>query len=167
MMPYFRSQPPPPRLPEGYQLNSEDLPVEADRVNAFLQRCGGPIRQDERVALALERSAWSLRIVRNGELVGFVRATSDEALNANLWDLAVLPGEEPREKLYGVLVNSALNRLRRELPGCSISLAACPEAIPILEQQGFITDPNGIRAMGMALLTSMEGLEPPTFRTGI
>ena len=54
------------------------------------------------------------------------------------------------------------------------SAAAGEELIPVLETYGFISDPNGIRAMGLDLKqegerekTSMEGLEPPTFRTGI
>ena len=49
------------------------------------------------------------------------------------------------------LVHTALNRLRRELPGCSISLSAPPEAVKALTQQGFVVDPGGIRAMGLAL----------------
>ncbi|MFZ4804210.1 MAG: N-acetyltransferase [Synechococcus lacustris] len=151
MMPYFRSQPPPPRLPQGYGLSCEDLPVNAEAVNALLQRCGAPARPDGRIALALERSAWTMRLERENQLVGFLRITSDQALNANLWDLAVLPEEPQREKLLAVLVHAALCRLRKELPGCSISLAAVPEALPVLETYGFITDPNGIRAMGLNL----------------
>ena len=42
-------------------------------------------------------------------------------------------------------------RLRRELPGCSISVAALPEAIEPLRRQGFVVDPGGIRAMGLQL----------------
>ena len=151
MMPYFRSQPPAPRLPEGYSLVMEDLPVHAAAVNAFLQQCGAPLRSDSRMALALERSAWSVRVLRDQDLVGFVRITSDQALNANLWDLQVLPADEHAEQLLAVMVHASLNRLRRELPGCSISLAAPPIAIAVLERYGFITDPSGIRAMGMTL----------------
>jgi hypothetical protein len=83
--------------------------------------------------------------------VGFVRATSDLALNANLWDLAADPGEPDRGQLLLVLVHTALNRLRRDLPGCSISVAALPEAVEPLRQQGFVVDPGGIRAMGLQL----------------
>jgi len=86
-------------------------------------------------------------------LVGFVRATSDQALNANLWDLAVAP-EEPvgiQGQVLQVLVVAALGRLRRELPGCSISVAAPQGALAALKQQGFVVDPGGIRAMGLRL----------------
>ncbi len=173
-MPYFRSSNAAPQLPEGYQLQWEPLPTAADEVNRLLQSCGAPNRSDSRVALALERSAWSLRLHKANQLVGFLRVTSDEALNANLWDLVVLPNEPEKQKLLEVLVYAALNRMRKQWPGCSISLAAGEELIPVLETYGFISDPNGIRAMGLDLKqegerekTSMEGLEPPTFRTGI
>ena len=62
MMPYFRSQASPPRLPEGYLLAWETLPVAVDDVQALLERCGAPIRPMARLALALERSSWSVRV---------------------------------------------------------------------------------------------------------
>ena len=147
----FRSQPPPPALPEGYRLEPEHAPELAE-INGLLVACGDPSRPLERLQAALERSAWQLN-VRNpaGSLVGFVRATSDLALNANLWDLAADPLDAHRPQLLLVLVHTALARLRRELPGCSISVAAPPEALEALRSQGFVVDPGGIRAMGLRL----------------
>ena len=58
----------------------------------------------------------------SGELVGFVRATSDLALNANLWNLCARP-VRIRPQLLAVLVHRSLNMLRKDLPGCSLS---CP-----------------------------------------
>ena len=152
MMPYFRSQASPPRLPEGYVLAWETLPVDVDDVQALLERCGAPVRPVARLALALERSNWSVR-VRDADdrLVGFLRITSDGALNANLWDLAVDPDVDSHQTVLTVLIHSAVSRLRRELTGCSISLAAPPDTLDVLENQGFLVDPNGIRAMGLAL----------------
>mgnify|MGYP003335555793 FL=1 len=152
MMPYFRSQASPPRLPEGYVLAWETLPVDVDDVQALLERCGAPVRPVARLALALERSNWSVR-VRDADdrLVGFLRITSDGALNANLWDLAVDPDVDSHQTVLMVLIHSAVSRLRRELTGCSISLAAPPDTLDVLENQGFLVDPNGIRAMGLAL----------------
>jgi hypothetical protein len=100
----------------------------------------------------LQRSAWQLS-VRNprGELVGFVRATSDQALNANLWDLAAAPDDDQQQAVLAVLVHGALHRLRRELSGCSISVAAPPMALEALRRYGFLVDPGGIRAMGLTL----------------
>jgi hypothetical protein len=83
--------------------------------------------------------------------VGFVRATSDLALNANLWDLAADPADPSQPQLLLVLVHTALARLRRDLPGCSISVAALPAALQPLRHQGFVVDPGGIRAMGLRL----------------
>ena len=110
-----------------------------------------PVRSDSTIARALEASAWTVRLLRNDQLVGFVRVTSDQALNANLWDLRVVPDEPQAKRLLAVLVHAALSRLRKELPGCSISLASPPQAIEVLETFDFITDPNGIRAMGLDL----------------
>jgi hypothetical protein len=147
----FRSQPQPPSLPEGYRLEAEQPPAMAE-IDGLLVACGDPSRPHQRIQAALERSAWQLH-VRNpaGDLVGFVRATSDLALNANLWDLAADPRDPARPRLLLVLVHTALARLRRELPGCSISVAAAPEAIEALRSHGFVVDPGGIRAMGLRL----------------
>ena len=147
----FRAQPPAPRLPEGYSLSSDERPESAE-LNALLVACGDVRRCDRRLALALESSAWHL-CVRDpsGCLVGFVRATSDQALNANLWDLAASPTDPDRQILLSVLVQTALARLRKELNGCSISVAAPPEALQALERHGFLVDPGGIRAMGLSL----------------
>jgi len=83
-------------------------------------------------------------------LVGFVRITSDQALNANLWNLSAKPGRD-QAQLLAVLVHRALNSLRKELPGCSISIAAPQSALDALTRQGFVLDPGGIRAMGLRL----------------
>ncbi|NDG74375.1 MAG: N-acetyltransferase [Synechococcaceae bacterium WB8_1B_136] len=147
----FRSQPPPPALPQGYWLEAEGWPV-AEELNGLLMACGEPRRPPERIERALARSAWQLSIrTAEGVLVAFVRATSDQALNANLWDLVALPTEPESGQLLLVLVHAALARLRRELPGCSISVAATPESLQALRQHGFVVDPGGIRAMGLVL----------------
>jgi hypothetical protein len=147
----FRSQPPPPALPQGYGLDGELMPA-AEELDRLLVACGDPPRAPELLERALERSTWQLS-VRNaaGLLVGFVRVTSDLALNANLWDLAADPADPERDQLLLVLVHTALMRLRRELPGCSISVSALPEAVEPLRRQGFVVDPGGIRAMGLRL----------------
>jgi len=147
----FRSQPQPPALPEGYSLESERLP-RAEELNALLVVCGDPSRPLARLEAALERGSWQLS-VRNpaDQLVGFVRVTSDLALNANLWDLSAHPADPQQEQLMVVLVHTALSRLRRELPGCSISVAAAPMAQEALKRHGFVVDPGGIRAMGLSL----------------
>ena len=114
--------------------------------------CGESTHPEERWGLALQRSLWQISILEEstGELIGFVRATSDLALNANLWNLAAKPGPN-QGALFAVLVHRALQILRRDLPGCSLSISAPAAALEALKQQGFLIDPNGIRAMGLSL----------------
>ncbi len=124
----------------------------AEALNALLLPCGEAPRPAERWQRALERSLWHLGVEGpDGRLLGFVRATSDLALNANLWDLLCAPDDSGHDDILKALVQSALGRLRRELSGCSVSLSAPPEALTILERQGFLVDPGGIRAMGLQL----------------
>ena len=147
----FRSQPPAPRLREGYCLLNEGLP-SPEALNRLLVASGDQPRPAERWQRVLERSLWHLAVAApDGQLVGFVRATSDLALNANLWDLCADPADPGQGEILAVLVHGALGRLRRELAGCSISLAAPPEALTALERYGFAVDPGGIRAMGLQL----------------
>ncbi len=147
----FRSQPQPPALPAGYSLGSE-LSPHPQELNALLVACGDPHRPPERLRAALARSSWQLSVRDTaGALVGFVRVTSDLALNANLWDLSADPADPEQAQLMLVLVHTALGRLRRELPGCSISVAAAPAAQEALRRHGFVLDPGGIRAMGLRL----------------
>ena len=101
-------------------LESQQTPNPAD-LNKLLSRCREPIHAPEKWALALERSVWHLSILEkaSGNLAGFVRATSDHGLNANLWDLVAQPGEL-QEQLLAVLVDQAIDTLCRTLPGCRI-----------------------------------------------
>ena len=147
----FRHLTPAPRLRAGYQLLSDGAP-EADAMDALLLQAGERARGPERWQRVLAHSLWHLRIETDGgRLVGFVCATSDRALNANLWDLWADLHDPFQEELMQALVQAALGRMRRELPGCSISLSAPPCAQAILERCGFVVDPNGIRAMGLNL----------------
>lgn len=75
-----------------------------------------------------------------------MRITTDLGLNANLWDLAALKGQHQKQFL-SVLIYQSLLIIRRDLPGCSVSIAAPSIALQILENEGFIVDPGGIRAM--------------------
>lgn len=147
----FRSQPPTPRLREGYGLLHEGAP-SPEALNRLLVANGDRPRPPERWQRVLERSLWHLTVAApDGRLVGFVRATSDLALNANLWDLCADPADPDQGEILAALVHGALGRLRRELAGCSISLSAPPEALGALERYGFAVDPGGIRAMGLRL----------------
>ena len=147
----FLQQPSIPPLPQGTRLETSILPT-SKQLNTLLMSCGESTHPEDRWELALQRSLWQISILdeANGELIGFVRATSDLALNANLWNLAAKPGPN-QAALFAVLVHRALQILRRDLPGCSLSISAPAEALQALKEQGFLIDPNGIRAMGLRL----------------
>ena len=58
---------------------------------------GSPLRQPEKLVKALHhthrilwiRSTKKTRLSKQGQLLGFARATSDGALTATIWDVAV------------------------------------------------------------------------------
>ena len=83
-------------------------------------------------------------------LVGFVRVTSDKGLNANLWDLVAEPCNQ-QETYISIMVFKAIEIIKRELPGCSISVAAPLISLKALQDNGFLLDPNGIKTMGFRL----------------
>lgn len=152
----FRGPPTSSPLQAGYELLVQpSLQVEA--LNHLLESCGEAPRSETLWARVLHQSIWHL-VVQNpqGVWVGFVRATSDRALNANLWDLVTAPADPTRDTVIRALVVAALDRLRRELSGCSISISAPAEAIAVLQQAGFVIDPGGIRAMGLVLSGKAE-----------
>ncbi len=106
----------------------------------------------KKLAVALKNSFCNLSICEETslQLFGFVRITTDKGLNANLWDLAVPPGQYQKTFL-SVLIHNALSIIRRDLPGCSVSVAAPVIAIQSLEEEGFLIDPGGIRTMAYRL----------------
>ncbi len=134
-------------LPDGFALDWKETP-SPQSLNRLLSRCNQETHPPKKLTLALKKSLYNLSIIENSSsrLFGFVRITSDKGLNANLWDLAAEPGEN-QDQFLMVLVNYSLGLIRREMPGCSVSVAAPQIAIDSLEQQGFLIDPSGIRTM--------------------
>ena len=140
-----------PQMPEGFiLLRSESVPVR--KINRLLSRCNQDTHQPRRLELALKKSDFYLTLLQktSDNLVGFVRVTSDKGLNANLWDLVAEPGDE-QETYMSIVVFKAIEIIRRELPGCSISVAAPLISLNPLKSNGFLLDPNGIKTMGFRL----------------
>ena len=140
-----------PQIPEGYVLlRSENISVR--KINRLLSKCNQDTHQPRRLELALKNSDFYLTLLQktSDNLVGFVRVTSDKGLNANLWDLVAEPGEQ-QEKFMSIVVFKAIEIIRRELPGCSISVAAPIISLNPLKANGFLLDPNGIKTMGFRL----------------
>ena len=140
-----------PQIPEGFiLLRSEVVPVR--KINRLLSKCNQDTHQPRKLELALKSSEFYLTLLQktSENLVGFVRVTSDKGLNANLWDLVAEPGDQ-QEQYIAIVVFHAIEIIRRELPGCSISVAAPLISLKALKANGFLLDPNGIKTMGYRL----------------
>ena len=138
-------------LPEGYFVNSSEVPSAKD-LNRLFVNCGCESFPIQKLSLALKKSNFFFAIQNEfkNKLYGFVRVTSDKGLNANLWNLSAAEGSN-QNLFYKVILNLALEKINREMPGCSISVQAPPTSFKSLEECGFILDPNGIRVMGYNL----------------
>ena len=135
-------------LPEGFFVNSSKVPSAKD-VNRLLVSCGSDSFPAQKLALAIQKSNFFFTIQNElkNKLFGFVRVTSDRGLNANLWNLSAEPGIN-QNLFYLILLQVTLEKINREMPGCSISVQAPLSSFNSLEEIGFILDPNGIRVMG-------------------
>ena len=140
-----------PQIPEGFLLLRSEL-ISIRKINRLLSRCTQDTHQPRKLELALKNSDFYLTLFQktSDKLVGFVRVTSDKGLNANLWDLVAEPGDQ-QEKYMSIIVFKAIEIIRRELPGCSISVAAPLISLKSLKANGFLLDPNGIKTMGFRL----------------
>ena len=138
-------------LPEGYFVNSSKVPL-AKEVNKLLASCGCETFPIKLLSEAIQKSNFFFTIQHGlkNKLYGFVRVTSDRGLNANLWNLCASPGND-QKLYYAILLQVTLEKINREMPGCSISVQAPVSSFNSLEESGFILDPNGIRVMGYKL----------------
>ena len=138
-------------LPEGYFINSSQVPTAKD-LNRLLISSGCDSFPTQKISLAIENSNFFFAIQNESKkkLYGFVRVTSDRGLNANLWNLSAEKGSN-QNLFYSILLQVTLEKINREMPGCSISVQAPVNSFKSLEESGFILDPNGIRVMGFKL----------------
>ena len=122
-------------------------------MNKLLANCGCETFPLKPLSEAIKKSNFFFTIQKNelkNKLYGFVRVTSDRGLNANLWNLSAAPGNN-QQLYYSILLQVTLEKINREMPGCSISVQAPVSSLQSLEDSGFILDPNGIRVMGYKL----------------
>ena len=134
-------------LPEGYFVNSSQVPSAYD-LNRLLVSCGCDSFPIKKLSTAIKNSNFFFSVQKElkSKLYGFVRVTSDRGLNANLWNLSAEQGKN-QNLFYLVLLQVTLEKINREMPGCSISVQAPLSSFKSLEENGFILDPNGIRVM--------------------
>jgi len=140
-----------PQIPEGFTLLRSEL-ISVRKINRLLSRCNQDTHQPRKLELALKNSDFYLTLLTktSENLVGLGRVTSDKGLNANLWDLVAETGDQ-QEQYMSIVVFKAIEIIRRELPGCSISVAAPLISLSALKANGFLLDPNGIKTMGFRL----------------
>ena len=139
-------------LPEGFFINSSKVPTAKD-LNRLLVNSGCESFPTQKMSLAIKNSNFFFTIQnesKKNKLYGFVRVPSDRGLNANLWNLSAEQGNN-QNLFYSILLQSTLEKITREMPGCSISVQAPVSSFKSLEESGFILDPNGIRVMGFKL----------------
>ena len=138
-------------LPEGYFVNSSQIPL-AKEVNKLLANSGCDTFPVKPLSEAIRKSNFFFTIQNelNNKLFGFVRVTSDRGLNANLWNLCAAAGNN-QQLYYSILLKVTLEKINREMPGCSVSVQAPVSSFKSLEESGFILDPNGIRVMSYKL----------------
>ncbi len=136
-------------LPSGFYLDSTNLPKPI-LLNKLLATCKSDTFPNKKLIEAIKKSYFFYCIYsEEGEILnGFIRATSDKGLNVNIWNLAAQPG--PNENLiYTFLICKSLEKITREMPGCSISVQAPFSSRKTLKANGFQLDPGGIRVMGI------------------
>ncbi len=106
----------------------------------------------KKLSFALDQSYRNISIIEDKtfKLYGYVRITTDKGLNANLWDLVALPCKYQKDFL-AILMSNAITIIRKQLPGCSVSIAASPISLRIIEKEGFVIDPDGIRVMSFRI----------------
>ena len=138
-------------LPEGYFIDSSQVPTARD-LNRLLVNCDCELFPIQKISLAIKNSNFFFTIKSESKtkLYGFVRVTSDRGLNANLWNLSAEKGKN-QNLFYSILLQVTLEKINREMPGCSISVQAPGSSFKSLEESGFILDPNGIRVMAYKL----------------
>eukprot|EP00884_Botryococcus_braunii_P007634 jgi/Botrbrau1/16872/Bobra.150_2s0091.1 len=158
---------PPGATPEYPQISKSDEEFREQKVefvfgsegidlmelNDLFERVGFPTRDLDRLEVALQhthcvvwiRATAGSRYARKGQLLGFARATSDKALTATIWDVAVNPGWQ-RIGLGRGAVERLTARLLKE--GITdICLYAEPGVIALYTKLGFDFPPEGTRGM--------------------
>ncbi|GLI60730.1 hypothetical protein VaNZ11_002956 [Volvox africanus] len=122
-------------------------------LNELFEKVGFPRRDPDRLRVALEntyhiiwvRATKQSRLARQGQILGFARATSDGALSATVWDVAVNPAWQ-RSGLGRALMERLTKKLVEDgIP--TITLYAEPQVVGLYEKLGYVRDPDGIRGM--------------------
>nr|QCI09069.1 hypothetical protein [Inkyuleea mariana] len=126
----------------GNDINLYDLEKLCDSV-------GWVRRPLKKVKIAIDHSFLTVCLFyKNNEkkqLIGFARATSDNAFNATIWDVVIHP-EFQGKGLGKALMDQTIKYLRY-YDISTITLFADPQVVSFYRNLGFITDPDGVKGM--------------------
>lgn len=165
--------PPPPALTrddasfleQGLEFVYDDqgAGIDLGQLNDLFEKVGFPRREPKRLAAALAhtpvvlwvRASRGSRWAKAGSLVGFARATSDGALAATIWDVAVSPAWQ-RGGVGGGLVERVTRALLSKGVR-AVSLYAEPGVVGLYERLGFVTDPGGAKGMAFQKTSAAGG----------
>lgn len=156
------AMPPPPPISKSDAEFLDEMGIEfvwtteelgIDELNNLFSQVGFPRRDPTRLAAALRnthRSLWvraarKSRLAKEGQLLAFGRATSDGALSATIWDVAVMPAWQ-----RGGIGRGLVERLTRSIVEEGIpvvTLYAEPGVVGLYEKLGFEVDPAGVKGM--------------------
>nr|YP_009257465.1 hypothetical protein [Coeloseira compressa]ANH09548.1 hypothetical protein [Coeloseira compressa] len=106
-------------------------------------------RPVKKVKIAIEHSFLTVSLFCDNDhkrqLIGFARATSDNAFNATIWDVVIHP-EFQGHGLGKTLMNQTIKYLRHA-DISTITLFADPNVVAFYSNLGFVTDPDGVKGM--------------------
>ena len=128
---------------------STDRNLDFYELEELCDRVGWARRPLRKVKKAIEHSflvvsMWEVS-GKKRRLIGFARATSDQAFNATIWDVVVDPKFQSRG-LGKAMMKYAINQLR-SADISNITLFADPQVVKFYQRLGFILDPEGIKGM--------------------
>lgn len=132
-------------------ISADRRELTAVEVNDLMVKAGKESRDIEKWKRALKGSFLVVfaRLVSDGKLVGFARATSDKSLNGTIWDVVADPSLPDQGLMKRNIVRYILKELRRTVPGCSIALFSDDNDNSFYEAMEFVTDPDGIKGMAL------------------
>jgi len=127
--------------------------IDLQELNDLFEKVGFPSRDLISLQIALDnthlvhwaRCTKTTRWAREGQLIGFARATSDRAFFGTIWDVAVLPSWQ-RSGIGKGLVERLVNAMLADgVP--VVSLFAEPRVVGLYEKLGFMQDFKQLRCM--------------------
>ena len=137
----------------GLRMAFTCLGVDWEIVSRTLQRVGMAFYEPEMHRKAFENSHTTVFVYDGDQLVGFGRAISDNAYQAAIYDMAVVP-EYQGKGIGSTMMEQLLNRLRH----CNVILYAAVGKEPFYEKMG-------LRRMktGMALFKNASKMQENGF----